>query len=249
MTPTENTYDKLQDVTIGTDIRFKIKISGVTQATSVNIQSVDVYFVRSEVKKQEAEMRKKFKFLRRYPIEPFVNDFRSTAHYLNNAGYYGYTVCPGIIAQVYDGFGVNPWHKFDPCPFPIEKDIVVKGKVYFTEDKSMVEVYFPAMYQKQTGSYDMIVRVRLYDSDYSPSHSRVITLRYNDFIVLKESGDSLPSGISVVEIDDSQEVTPTPDDTYVYLGELNDNSIDLSLTSGRTVPIDISNITDWYEGD
>lgn len=30
MTPTENTYDKLQDVTIGTDIRFKIKISGVT---------------------------------------------------------------------------------------------------------------------------------------------------------------------------------------------------------------------------
>lgn len=39
------------------------------------------------------------------------------------------------------------------------------------------------------------------------------------------------------------------DDIYTYQGSLSNNNVNLNLTDGRTVNVDVSNETAWYEGD
>lgn len=174
---------------IGTDIKFKVQLLGETSSNTVNIQSVDAYFINATLNQQLQNDANKFKFIRRYPIEPLVNDYKSTEYCLNASGVYGY---------VYDGFGRKPFDKkplLDPCK--------VNGKVYYTENRDTVEIYFPADRQKQTGDYDLVIDAVIYDPSDSFKHSRKISIDYQSLVTLTGSAEDLPDGISDVVISNS----------------------------------------------
>lgn len=241
---TQQTIDVLQNVTIGSDIRFNVQILASDEIATINILEVKAQFISKGGARKKEDAKKHFKFLRRYPIEPFVDDIRSTAHCLNNPTHYGYYTLPiQAYYHVYDGYGVVP---FEHKKGPIKDPSIVDGVVYYTKNRAVVQVFFPGYKQKELGSYDLILTIKVYDNSQPFDHARTMTIRYDDFLKLVERGDT-PSGISRIIIDDSEIIES--DDIYVNQGALAGNAINLTLTNEGTVPIDISEITDWYEGD
>lgn len=254
------------------DIKFKVRLLKEDQARAVNIQSVEAYFIHKGLRERQLEFKKHFKFLRRYPIEPCVNDLHSTVCCLNNPGIYGYNTRPvGICAPVYAGFGLEPhFHAHHCC---LKNSEVIKAPVYYTADRMAVEVYFPAWMQKFPGEYDLIITVVMYDNKYHLCNSRTFTISYESIVTLTETSSGIPGGFGDIEIlpydpsdeDESDPVNPDPDpytpqptgDKYVKSGEVvNKNGddpttlvLDLQNTdSTEDVKIDLGIIADWYEG-
>lgn len=173
---------------IGNDIRFNVKLLSDTASRTINIENVEAYFINSTARTQYENEKNRFKFIRRYPIEPLVNDYISTAYCLNTSGVYCY---------VYDGFGVKPFEKRKH----IEDPTKTKALVYYTENRDQVEIYFPGDYQKEVGTYDLIISATIYDP-YSDSykHGRKIVVSYEDIVTLTEAAEQLPDGISNIVI-------------------------------------------------
>lgn len=254
------------------DIKINVRLIGEDQSHTVNIQSVDAYFIHKDLRIKAEENKKHFKFLRRYPIEPCVNNLKSTICCLNNPGIYGYNTMPvGTCAPVYAGFGLNPHFHEHHCCF--KNPEAIKAPVYYTADRSTVEVYFPAWLQKKVGDYDLIINAKLYDPEYHFNNLRTISISYETIVTLTETSTNLPDGISGVEINGDEVITPDdpivdPDDPvepietdiYVESGSVQKvtdpetnkqyTGIVLDLANSDTdVPIDISSIVDWYEAD
>lgn len=254
------------------DIKFKVRLLKEDQARAVNIQSVDAYFIHKDLRKRKEEYKKHFKFLRRYPIEPCVNDLRSTICCLNNPCIYGYNTRPvGVCAPVYAGFGLEPhFHHPHMCHKDHE---VIKAPIYYTADRMAIEVYFPAWMQKLPGEYDLVITAVLYDNKYHLNNSRTISISYESIVTLTETSGSIPGGFADIEIlpyDPSQEDESDPDrpdhdddemDKYVQAGQLKQVTdqqtqqtstnlvLDLANTDAQDdVYIDLSSIADWYEG-
>ena len=261
------------------DIKFKVRLLKEDQARAVNIQSVEAYFInrdlRKRAKQKAQDYRKHFKFLRRYPIEPWVNHMGSTVCCLNNPGIYGYNTRPvGICAPVYAGFGLEPHFHEHHCCF--KNPEVIKAPVYYTADRMAVEVYFPAWMQRFPGEYDLVITTVMYDNKYHLCNSRTFTTSYESIVTLTENSSGIPGGFDDIEIlpyDPSKEdesdpgggggYTPDPDipqpssDKYVKSGEVvnkngNDPTtlvLDLENTDNtEDVKIDLGIIADWYEG-
>ena len=248
------------------DVKINVRLVGEDQSHTVNIQSVDAYFIHKDLRIKAEENKKHFKFLRRYPIEPCVNNLRSTICCLNNPGIYGYNTRPvGTCAPVYAGFGVEPFGKGRKI-FPGGPE-VVKAAVYYTADRSTVEVYFPAYLQKKAGDYDLVINAKLYDPNYHFNNLRVISVSYEDFVTLTSTSTTLPDGISEIELNGNSSTTPYEPgvepsgyDVYVESGQVQQitdpttnrqyTGILLDLANSDVdVPIDLSSIADWYEGD
>lgn len=253
------------------DIKFTVRLIGEDESHAVNIQSVNAYFINKDLRKQAEEEKKHFKFLRRYPIEPCVNNLKSTICCLNNPGIYGYNARPvGTCAPVYAGFGVEPFGKNRRfVPSSLE---VIKAPVYYTADRSVVEIYFPAFAQKKCGEYDLVINATVYDSGFHFTNGRVMSLSYEGIVTLTEEANTIPGGLSNVEITTENIgtiITPTPDpgtdpiegDRYTRSGAVlygtNPNTgvqgtnlvLDLANTDASDdVYIDMSSIADWYEG-
>lgn len=204
--------DKKVTVMLKTDLKFKVRFLKEEQANAVNIQSVDAYFINRSLRErkfeEQKEFKKHFKFLRRYPIEPCVNDLHSTICCLNNPGIYGYNTRPvGICAPVYAGFGVEPCfghhchghhHHYDclhhDAPGPhVEGPEVIKAPIFYTADRMAVEVYFPAWLQKVPGEYDLVMTIVMYDNKYCLHNARTITISYESLVTLTETSDSYPN--------------------------------------------------------
>jgi hypothetical protein len=244
------------------DVKINVRLVGEDQSHTVNIQSVDAYFIHKDLRIKAEENKKHFKFLRRYPIEPCVNNLRSTICCLNNPGIYGYNTRPvGTCAPVYAGFGVAPFAKNHR--FLQTGPDVVKAAVYYTADRSTVEIYFPAVLQKKAGEYDLVINARLYDSNYHFNNIRVVSVSYESIVTLTPTATGFPSGISDIEINGDSTIIPDdPDqpieydgnDRYLESAVLNrgDNGTEVLFdlaNSDDDVTLNISELVDWYEGD
>lgn len=256
---------------IGSDIMFSVKILGARDARKVGVQSVEAYFInkdlqekyhneyvarkeaqkkREEEKKQrEEDFRKHFKFLRRYPVTPLVNDFRSTICCLNNPCHYGYNTLPiQAYYHVYDGFGVVPFKEHhDHHHKPIKDESIVRGDIYYTEDRSTIEVYFPATRQKHIGTYDLILNVKVADRNFSYENIREFTIDYSEFIKLTPHSEQYPSGITDIVIGEDL-ITDKNVDVHLQSGELTNGCLELDLSNGGIVHVDVSQATNW-EGE
>lgn len=205
------------------DIKFKVRLLKEDQASAVNIQSVDAYFIHRDLREREKEFKKHFKFLRRYPIEPCVNNIQSTICCLNNPGIYGYNTKPvGVCAPVYAGFGIEPCFGHHCCDHHCHHHLfaegpdVIQAPIYYTADRTAVEVYFPAWMQKKPGVYDLIVTFVMYDNKYHLCNARTFTISYESIVTLTESSEVLPGGFADIEIlpydpaDESDPSNPYP---------------------------------------
>lgn len=250
-------------------------ISG-TISSGVGIREVKAYLINTSIiEEREAHIRKKTRFIARYPIEPSFECFTSTPYNTCSSGCPTWRALPHkFCVSPYHGFGWKPeWggiYKQVPAACPVE----YCAPVMFTSQQNVIEVCFPAEAQRFTGKYKLIVVAKVYAPGFNGSNLKTVTIDMPDVLELvKTTAESTSTGIemNVNQIEDvlvaggssqggnsggssgggtnTPPVTVTVDDVYVDSGSYNNNYITLTRTDGMPVGVDVSQITAWYEGD
>lgn len=241
-------------VRIGNDIRLKIRLpltNNTEDPKPTNIISARAFFVNSTLEAEfKNKLAKKNRFIGRFPIEPFVDEFQPTAYNINCSGFPKYRA---FVHNQYNGFGINPnWKECAPI-----KDVNItryESQIEYTADRSKIIVTFPAEAQLYTGVYSLVVVGEIYDEGYR-HNKRTVTVNTNNLFELvgnsEDQSDIDPDIIensALLEID-NVDSDITPDDIYVVAGAYGNNNINLHRTDHGRVSVDVSPITSWYEGD
>lgn len=237
-------------IRLGNDIRLKIQLALTKSTDYVNIQSLRAIFVNRTLKdKLKAEYKNKNRFIGRFPIEPFVDEYEPTKHDINCSGLPRYRA---FVVNQYNGFGLHPdWKKC--CPVREMPITEYQSEVTHTADRRVVSLLFPAEAQLYTGVYDLIVIARIIDPRFK-NNVRTVTADYKGiFELVKDSEAGIDSPIQI-EIDNNNDPDDPngeypSEDVYVISGSYSDDNIQLKRTDKGVVDIDISPITSWYEGE
>ena len=231
----------------GNDIQLKIQLRLNNSDEFANIQSLRAVFVNSTLKdKLEKEYIKKNRFIGRFPIEPFTDEFEPTAYNVNSTGRHCYRV---FVHNQYNGFGVYPdWKKSMPI-----RDVDYTNyyaEISRTRDTKTVVVTFPAEAQLFDGVYGLVVIAKIYDSGYK-NNTRTITTNYNNlFELVGDSEDATDQKVQI-EVTDAENTEPSGDIYVVsgtYAGSVDGKeTIKLSRSDNSVVNIDVNSISGWYE--
>ena len=238
-------------IRIGNDIKLEMQlIFGDT--SSANILSAQAFFVNTTLKeKLQKEYNQKNRFFGRFPIEPFTNEFEPNAYCINSTGFPKYRA---FAVNMYNGIGYKPnWNKV--APIKEEDYTVYRSEIEYTSEPEFVKVTFPAVAQLYTGKYELIIVARVFDAGYK-NNERIVTANYkNVFELISDSQECVNNpvqiSISNLPVDEVQPENPevNVNDIYVTSGRYNDNYIKLSRNGASTIDIDVSAITDWYNGN
>lgn len=85
------------------------------------------------------------------------------------------------------------------------------------------------------------------DPGYNASE-RTVTVNYNNIFELVDDSEGATDSAVQLEINNQSEVTPSQD-VYVIAGKYDNGSIRLNRNDMNIVDIDVSPLTDWYEGN
>lgn len=240
-------------IRIGTDLSLLVTLTNVEAARPIMIRSLTAYLVNSTLKqKADEELKNKTKFISRFPVEPMRDSYISTNYNINCSGYPTYNVWPQNRAMApYAGFGYNPdWDVIYPKQ-PDYRFTEYRAAVLATKHQNQVEIHFPAEDQLFCGNYNIIIVVEYYMPGYM-NNTKTVTLDYsNAFSIVESSEEEDLTGTELVTIKGVDNIpTYTPGDgtdVYVYEGKLDDGTINLNLTSGESVAVDVSSITAWHD--
>lgn len=228
-------------IRIGNDIRLKIRLFfNEDESKTVNVLSIKPYFINTTLKdKFEKEHIKKNRFVGRFPIEPFIDEFEPSAYAINSSGYPKYHA---IVKNQYNGFGIRPnWKK----SFPIKEVNITEylAECERTQNRDTVTVTFPAEAQLYPGTYKLVVVAKIYDPGYR-NNERTITVDYCNVFELVSSCEEGVDKPVQINIDNDSESSSVPGDVYVVSGTYSTDSLTLVRNDGRDVNI---HIDDWYE--
>ena len=221
---------------------------------AVCIRSIKALLINTTVEKyRNEELRKKEKFIHRFPIEPYIKSFHSTPYDICNSGYYSWKAYP---YRIYGGFGVYP--QFDGlCKHlsPID-DTQYVANVMATSKQNIVEVDFPAEDQLHVGKYTLIIVAKLYAPGYNKHNLKTVTIDVPDvFELVKTSEEGVDTNYRII-VNRYEDNLPNPDedvvrDIYVNSGsiDIQENGLNLGLTNGQTVNVDLNSALGWYDSD
>lgn len=228
----------------------------------INIRSVKAILVNTSRQMYKRDMlRKKTRFISRFPIEPYVDAFHATPYDVCNSGYATWRAYPHRhIPMPYHGYGWRPWWNGIYKPIPEHNDTEFVAPVYATEDQHVVEVSFPAKAQLFTGVYKLVIVAKVYAPGFNHENLKTITVDTPDvFELVKTSAEEANNHEKiVVHVDNAIDILPgggyyyneDPDlDRYVVTGEYNSGNIALTRSDGEVVGVDMSPVTEWYEGE
>lgn len=231
-------------IRIGNDIRLKIQLT-FGDSSSANVLSAEAFFVNTTLKnKLEQEYKKKNRFIGRFPIEPFTNEFEPSEYCINSTGFPKYKA---FVMNSYNGIGLRPNWK-NVAPIKEMEYTVYRTGISRTVDPSIVVVTLPASAQLYEGEYELVVTAKVFDQGYA-NNERTVTANYKNVfeLVSDYEGESVNNPVHIDIVNTSSE--EPLNDVYVLAGRYNNNSIHLSRNDNATVNIDISPITEWYDGD
>ena len=226
------------------------------QYNPISIRSIKAILVNTSREKFYLDnLKKKTRFISRFPIEPYIEAFRSTPYNVCNSGYPTWRAYPvQRYFAPYHGFGVTPdWR--DIYPTPKINDTKYVAEVTTTDDPNIVSVFFPAKHQLHVGIYKLIIVAKVYAPGYNKHNLRTITVDLDDvFELVNNSNDAYDNdmNINVHITNEEQHVENTDEETvdvYVDSGVYNDGNLLLNRTDGSTVDVDFSSLSDWYEGE
>lgn len=249
-----NQYDNVNDESI------TIKPEG----TPISIRSVKAILVNtSQQKAYEEFLKKKTRFIARYPIEPCIGPFHATPYDIMNSGYPTWRAYPrSYCFAPYHGYGWHPEWGGIYKPLPHKYGFEYIAPAMATRDQNVVEISFPARAQRFTGVYKLVIVAEVYAPGFNSSNLKTITVDMPDvFELVKTTEEGINTGIRMV-VDQVKDVLPSGDevpeitynDRYIengaYIdGEGDSDVIRLNRTDGESVDIDTSGFTAWYEGD
>lgn len=228
---------------------FPVRFYGNSDTSSgsvVHVLHAKAFFVNTTLKnKLKEEYKNKHRFIGRFPIEPFVDEFIPNAHNINSTGWHQYRA---ILPNSYKGFGIYPNWK-DAFPWKEHNVVKYQAPITNTKDRNKIIVDFPAEAQLFPGEYQLIVVAEIFDPGYKNS-SRMVTMNLNGvFELVSDSEEADVDGAVQIEINNTDVESTDPIDVYVESGSYDSGSIRLDRTDNTRVNIDVSPITGWYEGE
>ena len=249
-------------IRIGNDIRLDVTLSYKSSGDgTVDVTSAQAYIINT-TKEQEyiKALENKTRFISRFPVEPYINAYSSTAYDIKSCGYPMWNAYPkNYVYATYSGFGPNPdWeHKYRNMPK--YNHTQYKAEVKYTQDRSVIEVYFPAIAQFYTGKYTLVIVAQIYQPGYGHNNLKTVTMDYPEVFELvssSEQGIDDSVTINVVPNPGSNPDEPQPEpidihvDSGVYIEDpTNGGRLELNLNNEQQVNISLSSATGWYEGD
>ena len=210
----------------------------------VNIQSAKAIIVNTTLKeKLDAEYKKKNRFIGRFPIEPFVNEFEPDERRINSCG--GYPKYKAFVRNQYNGFGLHPnWKK--SAPITDENITEYFAEVSRTGDPKVIAIDFPSRAQLYPGEYKLIIFATVYDPGYKNSERTISANINHAFELVEDSDDAIDNPVQL-EIYNSDDTVVH--DAFVISGSYSNDSIIINRNDGTNVNIDVSPMYSWYEGD
>lgn len=236
-------------VRIGNDIRLRVRLA--FSDDYANILSAKAVFVNKTLKdKLVKEYQKKNRFIGRFPIEPFVNEFEPSEYNINSCG--GYPKYKAVVANQYNGFGVHPdWKK---CA-PIQEMNITEyySEVERTTDTKTVVVTMPGKAQLYEGEYDLIIYANVYDNEYKNNERTVAATLHSIFelvgsdYVPAEDEAPLDNPVSI-ELVNEDEIANTAD-VYIVGGTYDNHSLKFTRNDNGVINVDVSPVSGWYTED
>lgn len=193
-------------IRIGNDICLNVTLlyqgeSAQYEGEHANINSLQAFIINaSKEAEYEENIKNKTRFISRFPVEPYVDAYSSTAYDVKSSGYPTWRAYPkNHIYATYSGFGPHPdWdNMYRPVP---ERNLTqYKARVQFTDDPGMVKVFFPAEAQLYTGTYNLVIVAKVYDPGYSKDNLRTVTMDYEQIFTLVNttSEDGVDSAVTL----------------------------------------------------
>ena len=180
-------------IRLGNDIRLKVQLpNNPVTGQRYNIISARAFFVNATLEEDiQKKYIKKNRFIGRFPIEPFVDEFEPTAYNINCSGNPKYRA---FVCNQYNGFGVKPnWKECMPV-----KDVNItryESQVDQTVNSNEIVVTFPASAQLYAGKYILIILCPYIieidnTSDEQSNDIYVVSGSYNDDNVILTRSDN-----------------------------------------------------------
>lgn len=187
-------------IRIGNDIRLDVTLINSKVDDNVNIKSIKAYIINTTLEnKRVEEAKNKTRFISRFPVEPYVDAYNSTAYDIKSAGYPTWHAFPqNYVYGSYAGFGLHPdWRdKYKPMPKHNLSEFCAPVKA--TEQSNVVQVYFPAECQLYTGDYKIVIVAKIYEPGYSPNNLKTVTMDYeNVFTLVNTSEEGIDSEVTL----------------------------------------------------
>ena len=189
-------------VRIGNDISLNVTLSYSGDSSEVNINSVKAFIINSSKEEEYREyLQNKTKFISRFPVEPYVDAYSSTAYDIKSCGYPTWRAYPkNYVYATYSGFGPNPNWEQIYRHMPKCNLTQYQAEVKYTEDRSKIKVYFPAEAQLYTGTYTLVIVAKIYEPGYSRDNLRTVTIDYEDVFTLVGTSESGVDGPVTIDV-------------------------------------------------
>lgn len=231
-------------IRLGNDIRLKIElpVDSVT-GNKASILSMRAFFVNTTLKNEIIKKYiKKNRFVGRFPIEPFVDEFEPTKYSVNSIGRPKYRA---LVRNEYKGFGLRPdWKESMPV-----KDVNIttyESEVERTASPNTVIIDFPGQYQMYEGVYQVVVIAQIYDSGYK-NNCRTVTINQNNVFEIVGDTDLEEAVNSPVYLDiNNADSNTIQEDIYVTGATYNNNNITITRNDSAAIMVDVSPISGWY---
>lgn len=237
----------MQKIRIGNDVRLTIQLR-LPNESLANIKSAKVFFINDTLQQKiKQEHEKKNRFIGRFPIEPFVNEFEPTAYNINSSGNPRYNV---IVNNHYNGFGLHPDWK-NCLPFKGENVTEYLADVQHESNQNTITTMFPAEAQLFAGIYKLVVVAQIYKAGYKNNIQTVTTQYDNIFELCKNEGLNYAVSLVIGDTETDNPENPgthSSEDIYVESGSYDGaNTITLQRSGGaQDIDINIGLLTDWY---
>lgn len=234
-------------------------IEGTGNGTPISIRSVKAVLINTTREKNYKDyLKRKTRFIARFPIEPCIEAFRPTPFNICNSGYPTWRAYPReYFHRPYHGFGWHPEWDGIYKPLPMIKDFEYLAGVCATEKQNVVEVSFPAEDQLHLGKYTLVIVAKVFAPGFNNHNLKTVTIDIPDVFELVDTtaegidGDVLGSTEQVYDKLPSCEVM-VDFDIYTREGEVSTGDKDeivLDRTDGKQVTVDTSSITGWGDPD
>lgn len=187
-------------IRIGNDICLNVTLLYNVNNEYANIHSVEAFLINASKEAEfEADIKDKTKFISRFPVEPYIDAYSSTAYDIKSSGYPTWRAYPrNHVYATYSGFGLHPDWRGKYRHMPKYNLTQYRAEVKYTQDRSTIKVFFPAEQQLYTGTYNLIVVAKIYDPGYSKNNLRTVTMDYeNVFILVNKSSDGIDGPVTL----------------------------------------------------
>lgn len=227
------------------------------EGNPVSIREVKAILVNTSLQQNRInDIRKKSRFISRFPIEPCISAFTATPYDICSSGYHTWRAYPHRHCMtMYHGFGLNPQWDGIYKRLPNINDTEYIADVISTKEPNKVEVIFPAQHQLHTGAYKLILVAKLYCPGFNFKNLKTVTVDVPDVFELtpstKEGVDS-DINVTVSTIEDylpegGYSNSGQNSDVYINSGVLDGDRMYLQRTDGNSINIDLSGLHSWYE--